>query len=213
MDNDCDTLTDGDDDDAQSARYADADADGYGAGALDVAEGCTDSPGWSSNADDCDDTDAAIHLNQPEVCDDQVQDCDEQIDEDPAEGPVWYADQDGDDLGDPTDGEIACDQPPARVADDSNRDDGDMDINPEATEVCDSLDNDCDGAIDDADDSTDPSSKTTWYYDGDSDGDGTNDVDLQDPLLACTPPSEHRASKTEDCDDDDPRVPDPDGCD
>lgn len=57
-------------------------------------------------------------------------------------------------------------------ADDCN--DSDPSINPDAVEVCDGIDNDCDDLIDDTDNSWDPSSGTTWYADMDSDGYGND---------------------------------------
>ncbi|HND34390.1 MAG TPA: putative metal-binding motif-containing protein, partial [Myxococcota bacterium] len=46
---------------------------------------------------------------------------------------------------------------------DDDCDDSDAAVNPGATEVCDSVDNNCDGAVDD-------SGGTTWYADADADG-------------------------------------------
>ena len=48
--------------------------------------------------------------------------------------------------------------------------DNNVDINPDASETCDYIDNDCDGQIDDG------FTKTTTYRDGDNDGYGTTDI-------------------------------------
>jgi len=66
---------------------------------------------------------------------------------------------------------------------DEDCDDGDAEINPDAQEVCDGLDNDCDELIDDDDDSV--TGQTTWYLDADADGYGDADVST----IACDQPS------------------------
>ncbi len=68
-------------------------------------------------------------------------------------------------------------------------DDGDPEVHPEAVEVCDARDNDCDGSIDE-------DVLETFYLDDDEDGFGTTDVTTQ----ACEPPDEFTAVSG-DCDD------------
>jgi hypothetical protein len=51
-------------------------------------------------------------------------------------------------------------------------DDADPAVNPDATEVCDGIDNNCDGAVDDDDAALDGSTTTTWFTDADADGYG-----------------------------------------
>ena len=73
-------------------------------------------------------------------------------------------------------------------------DDSDASIHPGATETCDSVDNDCDGDVDE----DDASDAETWYADDDDDGYG--DADETD--TACDAPSGYVDDDT-DCDDDD----------
>jgi MYXO-CTERM domain-containing protein len=81
------------------------------------------------------------------------QDCDGEIDEAGAEGErPWYADEDGDGYGDPGVSMIACAAPAGYVADDTDCDDTDAAIHPEAEETWyDGVDQDCDGNDDDKD--------------------------------------------------------------
>ncbi len=71
-------------------------------------------------------------------------------------------------------------------------DDGDADVNPDATEVCDGVDNDCDGATDDGT----SADAAGWYGDTDQDTFG----DPADLLRACAQPVGFVADAT-DCDD------------
>jgi hypothetical protein len=68
-------------------------------------------------------------------------------------------------------------------------DDTDPNVNPGVTEVCDGIDNNCDGNIDEG-------VKNTFYEDSDSDGYGNEDVTIQ----ACEPPEGFVPDNT-DCDD------------
>ena len=73
-------------------------------------------------------------------------------------------------------------------------DDTNPDIHPDAAEVCDGVDNNCDGAID-GDDAVD---RPSWYPDGDGDGFGVT----AEAVVSCEAPDGYVA-KSGDCDDDD----------
>ncbi len=171
-----------------SVAYADADGDGYAA------------------CEDCDDTAADVNDGAVESCNGIDDDCDGDIDDDDNDvdtstGTTWYEDDDGDGYGDAADIEWACTQPPGTVADSSDCDDGDDDINPGATETCNSEDDDCDGLVDDDDDSLDASTTRTEYPDDDNDGYG----DAAGALSGCDLPLGY-VSDSSDCDDDNDAV-------
>jgi len=62
--------------------------------------------------------------------------------------PVWYRDVDGDGYGIPTDSSLALNKPVGYTADKTDCDDTRATVHPNATEIRDGLDNDCDGEID-----------------------------------------------------------------
>ena len=176
LDNDCDGLVDGDDDGVDTATYttfyADTDEDGYGTD-LDTVEACSAPSGYVSMGGDCDDE--ATDIN-PET--------------------VWYADLDDDGYGGTEFVTVQCEQPEKHTADAGDCADLDPAIHPDATEICDSLDNDCDDDIDDADDSVDSTTFSTWYLDYDTDTYGDATVSVE----ACAAP-EGYVGNDEDCDD------------
>ncbi len=181
-DNDCD----GDiDEGVLLTWYADADGDGYG-DAFTTAEACTAPPGHSANGDDCDDTTATTSPAAFEVCDGVDNDCDTSTDEaDAINATTWYADADGDGYGTSASTINACDAPSNHADNANDCDDASSVVNPGAAEICDSIDNDCDGSIDGAG-ATDA---TTWYADTDGDGYGID----SDTTTSCTRPTGYSA--------------------
>jgi hypothetical protein len=197
VDNDCDGVVDPPESLDASSWYADVDGDGYG----DVAAGtlaCEAASGQVADASDCDDGDAAVHPGATELCNGVDDDCDGATDPDnSADAPTWYADADGDGYGDPATGEVGCEGGSGEVTDGTDCDDGAASVNPGATEQCNGVDDDCDGATD-PDSSADAS---RWYTD--ADGDGYGDVSTE--VVACYAGSDQVSDAT-DCDDGDAAV-------
>ncbi len=195
IDNDCNGTTD--DGYAEDALtwYADADADGYGTPVY-TTEACDQPDGYVGNPDDCDDSEPAAWPGADETCDGIDNDCNGEIDDGVLDPVTWYRDADGDGYGDPDDTILTCTPPEGYVLDGTDCDDGDDTVHPDAREYCDTLDNDCDGEIDE--DGTDP---YTFYIDADGDGYGDPSVTAED----CLPP-EGFADNPDDCDDADPDV-------
>ena len=105
-----------------------------------------DGDGFSLCEGDCDDTDNTIYPGAPELCDGKDNDCANGIDD----GLVfenYYTDADGDGYGDTTDSpESSCKAVNGKVTNNLDCNDGDPDINPDATELAgNDVDEDCDG--------------------------------------------------------------------
>jgi hypothetical protein len=189
VDNDCD----GDiDDNVGGTWYADADGDGFGDPETS-SQSCEPGDGQTADASDCDDTRADVNLAADELCNGLDDDCDGQTDEASAlDTTTLYADADGDGFGDPTAGLEACEHPSGYTADDGDCDDSLAEVNPDASEVCNGIDDDCDGRVD-PNDSEDAS---TWYADADADEYGAEAYTKR----SCDPPSGYVSDAT-DCDD------------
>ncbi len=138
---------------------------------------------------DCDDTDPAAHKGAVEVCNGKDDDCDGTVDKGATNATVWYRDLDNDGHGDTNASVSACAAPAGYVASKDDCDDLDRTAYPGAAEVCDGVDDDCDGTKDDG-------VTLTFYADTDADGYGA----LAAPVQACAQPSGYVGNST-DCDD------------
>ncbi len=191
-DNDCDGDTD---EEGSTTFYADRDGDGYGdADATTLA--CSLPDGYAAVNTDCDDARADSYPGAPETCNGIDDDCDGTADEEPTDAPLWYLDGDGDGWAGDRLSLAACEQPAGYLPAAEDCDDADAAVNPGGAEVCNGVDDDCDGAIDDG--ATD---LQTWYADADGDGFGDPDATAR----SCSPPAGHVADAT-DCDDADAGV-------
>ena len=156
-----------------------------------------DGDGYSVAEGDCDDEDANVFPGTAEICDGVDNNCDGEIDEPDAFGTsTWLTDSDGDGFGDPYSTTTACEAPSGTVAagGEADCDDSSATIHPDADEVCDELDNDCDGSTDEG---------VTTAYHPDEDGDGAGDPD--GVVYACAP-IEGMLTDGTDCDDDNATV-------
>ena len=84
----------------------------------------------------------------------------------PCTPSTWYADADGDGYGNVSSTLSYCTQPYGYVANSTDCDDAVASVNPGATEICNSIDDDCDSSIDEG------IPLITYYNDADGDGFG-----------------------------------------
>jgi predicted outer membrane repeat protein len=197
VDQDCDGVDD---------CYVDSDGDRFGDD--EVVVGTTldcSAIGEAATAGDCDDTDGAVHPDAVEVCDplDVDEDCSGAADDaDPAatgKRPL-FVDGDGDGFGAQQAQGEACDPPPGQATAGGDCDDADAAVHPAADEVCSpaGVDDDCDGLVDEADDSL--VGGAAGYVDGDGDGVGVGAwVITCEPMATLVPDAG-------DCNDTDPTI-------
>ncbi|MFM7204371.1 MAG: MopE-related protein [Myxococcota bacterium] len=186
LDDDCDGQTD--DGVVYSNWYADADNDGYGNSSVSTSA-CAKPSGYVADRSDCDDTKSAVNPGATEQCNNIDDDCDTQVDE--GVKTNYYVDGDADGYGKqnsaPT---AACTAPSGYVANSTDCNDANAAIKPGATELCNSIDDDCDTQVDEG------VSSFTWYADSDGDSYGNP----SSSSTACTKPSGYVSNNT-DCDD------------
>jgi large repetitive protein len=192
IDDDCDGYLD---EGLLSTYYQDSDADGFG-DMETTTEACAQPEGYVDNAQDCDDLESFAHPGAEEICDGIDNDCNGETDENSADGNMeYYADSDADGFGDPASPLTACAQPAGHVPEAGDCDDGDPLQSPEADELCNGEDDDCDGDTDEES----AVDALEYYQDGDGDGFGNPG----EPQPGCQQPVGHVLDGT-DCDDANP---------
>jgi hypothetical protein len=147
LDDDCDDVID----ELASDRltwYQDADGDGYG-NVTATTLSCDAPAGYTLDATDCDDRDSDVYPGAPEYCGGVDHDCDGAVNEgDSVDVATCYKDSDGDGYHGTAAG-AACTAPAGYSFLSTDCDDGDAAVNPAATDVCNDVDDDCDGSVDD----------------------------------------------------------------
>jgi hypothetical protein len=193
-----------------SLYYADADGDGFGDPTMDTLL-CNAPAGFVANNTDCNDTDALVNpttiwyqdLDNDQVGNSAVSqvsclqpsgyvlangDCNDN--NAAVVAPViYYTDADNDGFGDDATATPFCQAPVNMIAIGGDCNDANNAVYPGATEICDGLDNNCNGQEDEG------LTFLNYYFDGDSDGYG-----IGNPTVACSPVAGY-ATQTGDCDD------------
>lgn len=142
--------------------------------ALFAVTGCAgadaDGDGFLASVD-CNDDDATVFPGALELCDGIDNDCNSTVDDGyAADAVVFFLDEDGDGYGTTKSSQMACVDAEVAgfVANASDCDDEDNDVNPGAPELCNLVDDDCNRAVDD-----NPTDAETYHADNDRDGFGS----------------------------------------
>ena len=155
--------------------YADIDGDGYGNPATLVST-CLQPQGFVTEFTDCNDNNSNVNTAAVEICNQIDDDCNGSMDD----GLVfitYYADIDGDGYGNPATLVSACVQPPGFILDNTDCDDLNDTAYPGAVELCNAIDDDCDGL-------SDTGVFMVYFIDNDGDSYGNPSVSI----LTCSPP-------------------------
>jgi hypothetical protein len=139
-------------------------------------EACALGPGLADTSSDCNDNNKNIYPGAAEVCNGVDDNCDGSIDEGVSKN-TYFVDSDGDGYGSASTVQ-ACALGPGLTDKPGDCNDTSPDIHPGAIELCNDIDDNCNGAVDEG------VQKPTWYKDsdGDSFGGGT-------AKIACTQPA------------------------
>ena len=195
VDNDCDDLVDENGATGCVDRFEDRDQDGHGVAS---SSACVCTPEAPFNAildDDCDDTNPFIKPGAAEACNGLDDDCNDQIDEGVAgQCSPFYKDADNDGWGDANDSQCLC-TPSGQYTTTKPGDcnDNRNDVFPLAQELCNAIDDNCDGATDEQ-----GATGCNFYFrDGDADTFGV----AGDSACLCAPSAPYTATDDGDCND------------
>lgn len=111
-------------------------------------------------------------------------------------GVTYYADHDGDGYGNTKEPVVDCEMPKYFAAKSGDCDENDPDIHPDASEICNNHDDDCDGEVDEN------LEIAPQYEDKDGDGHGGLNGDV---VMAKCPPDGYAPTR-DDCNDENPGV-------
>lgn len=183
QDNNCNGLTD--EGYVEIPFYLDSDGDGFGDADFITMRKRRPAQHAINNLD-CNDLSAEDYPGAAEKLDNRDNDCDGEVDEG---GDVYYRDVDGDGFGVSSDSVESFEAIAGYVRNNQDCDDSNADINPGTAETFDSVDNDCDGRVDEG------FTPRRYYLDADGDGYG----DSTTYVLDVTQPEGYSSNGTDNC--------------
>lgn len=128
---------------APKKYFLDQDGDGRGNPSASV-DAMIQPAGYRVDNTDCNDSNANIYPNAPEVCNGIDDNCDGLVD---VGCNIYYRDADNDGFGDPNNTTLGFTPPTGYLVDNTDCDDSSASVYPGAMEICgDAVDQDCDGA-------------------------------------------------------------------
>ena len=154
--------------------YADSDSDTFG-NLNSPLSACAQPAGYVTNSTDCNDNNSAIRPTATEICNSFDDDCDGLTNEG-ITFITYYADNDGDGFGNPNASLSACTPPSGYVTNNSDCNDASAIIKPGAVELCNLVDDNCNGQINEG------LLFANYYIDTDQDGYGAGTA-----TNSCTP--------------------------
>ena len=166
--------------------YADADSDTFG-NLNSPLSACSQPSGYVTNSTDCNDNNSAVRPNATEICNTFDDDCDGLINEG-ITFITYYADNDADGFGNPNASLSACSPPTGYVTNNSDCNDANALIKPGAVELCNLVDDNCNGQINEG------LVFVNYYLDTDQDGFGAGPA-----TNSCTPIFGNYVTNNSDC--------------
>ena len=128
--------------------YRDKDRDGYGNSAVVVYAATPPNKQYVAIAGDCNDNNNTVYPGAPELPDGRDNNCNGEVDEGLDCRKIWYRDTDGDGYGRNALTKLSCVQPNGYVLTPGDCNDHDPTRHPGAPELCDGIDNNCNGLKD-----------------------------------------------------------------
>lgn len=187
---------------AECTVFIDRDGDGYGSQKTTLNIDCSDGipSGYAAKGGDCNDSNRYINPGAAETCNGIDDNCDGVIDpENSKDCNRYYKDSDGDGYGTDESKCLCVSEGVFRALENGDCNDNNPKVHPEAKEICNEIDDNCNGEIDEGEN---VANCRPFYRDADNDGFGIG----EESKCLCKASGIFRADKTGDCNDNNPDI-------
>lgn len=187
---------------AKCVLFADRDGDGFGREKAVFDYDCSDGipTGYSRKGGDCNDNNRYVHPKADELCNGIDDNCDGIVDPENAKDcNRYYKDLDYDGSGTDEYRCLCVSEGDFRALERGDCNDSNPKIHPDAKEICNDLDDNCNGTVDEGEN---VANCRPFYRDNDGDGFGIGD----ESKCLCKAEGIFRAEKTGDCNDNNPEI-------